>query len=444
MKRRLAPSPPGSPVTGHLHRLRTDVLGLLTDATRDHGDVVRFRVGPLVMHLVNHPDHVAHVMIRNRKNYDKASRSSDCLALICGESLLTANGETWKQRRRTIQPMFHRAAIAGFIDAIADCTRSMLDAWALKARAGEPVDVASEMMQLTFRVVGRCLFGADLEKESHAVEDAMHVMVLHTYRRWRSIFNSPSSWPTPANLRFRHALAEVDAIIARLIARHRESPPAVPTLLTMLMGSTDAESGASLDDDAIRNEAITFLLAGHETTANALAWTLYLLDRHPQWQEAIRGEFSQVCGDAAPLMEDLPRLSQALHVFEESARLYPPIWAMERHAIDEDEIAGFHIPKGSGVIISPYTLHRHPDFWERPDEFLPERFEKRDHPAYYPFGSGPRFCIGSEFALAEARVILPMILRRFDLQAVPGQSGKAEPAITLRLKDGFQVMLRER
>jgi len=442
--KRLAPSPPGSFFTGHLDRLRNDVLGLLMDATRDHGDVVRFRVGPLVMHLVNHPDHVAHVMIRNRKNYDKASRSSDCLALICGESLLTANGEVWKQRRRTIQPMFHRAAIAGFIDAIAECTQLMLDTWAVKARAGEPVDVASEMMKLTFRVVGRCLFGADLEKESKAVEHAMYVMVLHTYRRWRSILNAPSSWPTPANLRFRRALADVDEIIAGLVVWHRAQPPERPTLLTMLMDSRDAESGVALGDDAIRNEAITFLLAGHETTANGLGWALYLLERHPGWAEAIRGEFRASCGDAIPVMEDLPKLSRALHVFEESCRLYPPIWAMERHVIADDEIGGFHIPKGSGVIISPYTLHRHPAFWEKPEEFLPERFEKRDHEAYYPFGAGPRFCIGSEFALAEARVILPMILGRFDLQAVPGQSGEAEPAITLRLKDGFRVMLRER
>jgi len=440
----LAPSPPGSFLTGHLDRLRHDVLGLLKDATRDHGDVVRFRVGPLVMHLVNHPDHVSHVMIRNRKNYDKASRSSDCLSLICGESLLTANGDVWKQRRRTIQPMFHREAIAGFIDAIAACTESMLDAWALKARAGEPVDVASEMMLLTFRVVGRCLFGADLEKEGKSVEHAMHVMVLHTYRRWRSVLNAPSSWPTPANLRFRKALAEVDEIIAGLIARHRKSPPARPTLLTMLMDSRDAETGASLGDAEISNEAITFLLAGHETTANALGWSLYLLDRHRDSGTAIREEFEATCGDRLPVMADLPQLVKTLHVFEESCRLYPPIWAMERHVVADDEIAGFHIPKGSGVIISPYTLHRHSAFWEQPEEFMPERFVKRDHDAYYPFGAGPRFCIGSEFALAEARVILPMILRRFEMEALPGQSGEAEPAITLRLKEGFKVMLKER
>ncbi|MCW1914665.1 cytochrome P450 [Luteolibacter sp. GHJ8] len=444
MKRRIAPSPPGSPITGHLNRLRNDVLGLLTDATREHGDVIRFRVGPLVMHLVNHPDHVAQVMIRNRKNYDKASRSSDCLALICGESLLTANGDVWRQRRRIIQPMFHRAAVEGFVTSIATCTQEMLDAWSVKAKASEAVDLASEMMRLTFRVVGRCLFGVDLEKEAGAVEEAMHVMVMHTYRRWRSILNAPPSWPTPGNLRFRCAVAEVDEIIAGLIARQRVQPPATPNLLTMLTGSRDAESGLGLSDAEVRNEAITFLLAGHETTANGLAWALFLLDRHPEHAERVRTELDQACGGRLPEFADLPQLSHALHVFEESVRLYPPIWAMERHVIAEDEIGGYHIPKGSGVIISPYTLHRHPAFWEEPELFRPERFERRDHEAYYPFGAGPRFCIGSEFALAEARVILPMILRRFCFVAEPGQSGEPEPGITLRLKDGFRVRLEER
>ena len=443
MKRNLAPSPPGSWLTGHLQPIRNDVLGLLSRST-DFGDVVRFRVGPLTMHVVNHPDHVAHVLIRNRKNYDKASRSSESLGLICGESLLTSNGPAWQSRRRLIQPMFHREAVAGFIAVIAECTQSMLGEWDAKASAGEPVEVASEMMKLTFRVVGRCLFGTELEKEAHAVENAMHVLITHTYKRWRSILNAHPSWPTPANLRFRQALKEVDAIISHLIAGHREHPPAIPDLLTMLLDGENVETGQPLSDEAIRNESITFLLAGHETTANALAWTLKLLCDHPQWSAAIHDEFQQVCGDSMPVMGDLPKLPQALHVFEESIRLFPPIWAMERHAIGEDEIAGFHIPRNSGVIISPYLLHRHPGFWEAPEDFRPERFLKRDHPAYLPFGAGPRFCIGSEFALAEARVILPMILRRFRVTAVPGQTAEAEPAITLRLKNGFRVKLEKR
>lgn len=440
MMKRLAPSPRGSFPCGHLHRIRHDVLGLLEESTRDHGDVVRFKVGPLVFHLLNHPDHVAHVMIRHRKNYDKASRSSENIGLICGESLLTSNGPAWQLSRRTIQPMFHRKAVSGFVSTIAACTESMLEEW----REKKETDAASEMMKLTFRVVGRCLFGAELGREAETVETSMHQMVLHTYHRWQSLLPPPASWPTPANLRFRKSLAEVDGIISRLISTQRAAPPETPNLLSMLLHSEDTETGKSLNDQAVRNEAITFLLAGHETTANALAWTLHLLCEHPQWITRIRDEFAAVCGDRAPTMEDLPKLSDTLHVFEESIRLFPPIWAMERRAVSDDEIGGYHIPRNSGVILSPYTLHRHPQFWEAPETFRPERFEKRDHASYFPFGAGPRFCIGSEFAFAEARVILPMILRAFDLEAVPGQAIEPEPSITLRMKNGIRVKLSPR
>lgn len=438
--KRIAPSPPGNLITGHLGRIRHDVLNLLLESSRQYGDIVRFKVGPLTFHLLNHPDHVVHVMIRNRRNYDKATRSSENIGLICGESLLTSNGPAWQLSRRTIQPMFHRQAVAGFVSTIADCTQSMLARW---PNNGE-IDIASEMMKLTFRVVGYCLFGTDLKQEAESVENAMHTMMLHTYRRWKSLLPLPPSWPTPANLRFRSSLAEVDSIISQLIVSQRAAPPETPNLLTMLLNGEDPETGNPLSDLAIRNEAITFLLAGHETTANALAWTLYLLSQHPEWIEKIRQEFQEVCGDRNPTMEDLAKLTQTLHVFEEGMRLYPPIWAMERRAIADDEINGYHIPANSGVILSPFTLHRHPSFWENPEMFLPERFETRDHVSYFPFGSGPRFCIGSEFALAEARVILPMILSAFDLEAVPNQTIEEEPSITLRMKHGFRVKLTRR
>lgn len=441
---RLAPSPPANFLTGHLNGLRKDVLGLMMAGTRQCGDVVRFRVGPLTMHLVNHPDHVSHVLSKNRENYDKQSRSSAALRLICGESLLTANGASWKRRRRIIQPMFHREAIEGFLKTIAACTDSMLDEWTAKSGKGEPVEVASEMMKLTFRVVGRCLFGTELEREAKTVEDAMHTLVSYTYRRWQNIINPPASWPTASNRCFNKALAEVDAIVAKLICNHRKNPPQTPDLLTMLLDGKDAESGESLSDSDVRNEAIAFLLAGHETTANSLAWSLHLLSGHPETAAEVATEYDQIFGDKIPSMELLPKLEKARHVFDESNRLFPPIWAMERRAIAQDEIGAFHIPKGSGVIISPYTLHRHPDFWESPEQFIPSRFTNRDNPAYLPFGGGQRFCIGKEFAVAEACIILPKILSRFKIQALPNQVIVPEPAITLRLKHGLKISLSPR
>ncbi len=435
----LAPSPSGSFFTGHFRQIRHDVLGLMLAGTRECGDVVRFRLGPLPMHLINHPDHIARVLIQNRENYDKDSRSSASLSLVCGESLLTANGPAWQWRRRLIQPMFHHAAVAGFVEAMTQCAASMLEEWSAKARLGQPIEVSSEMMRLTYRIVGRCLFGAELGSDVQAVETAMHTIVAHTYARWRRILNWPATWPVAENRRFQEALADVHRIIGRLISDHRAHPPATPNLLTMLIGGTDGETSSPLTEEQIRHEAITFLLAGHETTANALSWTLHLLTEHPEHVAAIRCETP-----AHPLtLADLPKLPHTLHVFEESIRLYPPIWAMERHAIAADTIAGYDIPANSSVIISPYTLHRHPAFWEKPEAFLPERFEQRDHPAFIPFGAGPRFCIGNEFALSEARVILPMILSRFQIEAIEGQTIVPEPAITLRLKNGLFLKLRE-
>lgn len=436
----LAPSPRGSLLTGHFREIRRDVLGLMLTGARDCGDIVRFRLGPLTMHLVNHPDPIAHVLIKNRENYDKDSRSSASLSLVCGESLLTANGPAWQWRRRLIQPMFHHAAVAGFIDSMVSCTETMLDDWSEKCRRGETIEAASEMMRLTYRVIGRCLFGANLEAETLAVEEAMHTIVTYTYARWRRILNWPTSWPVEENRQFQNALKSVNAIIGRLIASHIFHPPETPNLLSMLIGGTDGETGAPLTEEQVRHEAITFLLAGHETTANALSWTLHLLTQHPAEAEKIREETPST----TLTMSDLPKLTSTLHVFEESIRLYPPIWAMERHAIAADTIGGYQIPANSSVIISPYTLHRHPIFWEEPEEFRPSRFEKRDPPAYIPFGAGPRFCIGNEFALSEARVILSMILRKFHITAEPGQTIVPEPAITLRLKNGLRLQLRHR
>ena len=442
--KKLAPSPPADFFTGHLSGLRKDVLGLMLSGTRDHGDIVRYRIGPLTIHLVNHPDHISHVLVKNRRNYDKQSRSSAALRLICGESLLTANGHSWKKRRRIIQPMFHQEAIEGFLKTISACTDTMLDDWSQKAARGQPVEVASEMMKLTFRIVGLCLFGTELAREAETVEDAMHTLVSHTYSQYQSILSPPAFLPTPANRRFKKALAEVDEIVANLITSHRANPPAVPDLLTMLLGGKDAETQQPLSDHDVRNEAIAFLLAGHETTANSLAWSLHLLSTHPGTAEQVATEFTQTCGTRQPTMADLPNLKKALQVFEESNRLYPPIWAMERRAIAADEIGGYHIPAGSGVIISPYTLHRHPHFWENPETFDPTRFGTHDHPAYLPFGAGQRFCIGKEFALAEARIILPRILQRFKIHPLPNQPATPEPAITLRIKNGLKLHLTPR
>lgn len=447
MSGKTAPGPRGWPLSGHLYAFRRDVLGLLHGSRERCGDVVRFRLGPGVLHLVAHPREIRQVLVEREERYDKETRSAAKIRGLAGGGLLTTNGPRWKRQRRLIQPGFRPTAIAGFVPAIVAETDGMLAGWEEKARRGAPFDVASEMMRLTYAVAGRTLFGADLRQGSTEVEAAMEILLGHTYRRLERIVDLPLVLPTPANLRFRRALASVDRVVYGILAgRHRQiaagfSPP--PDLLTTLIAERD-EGGKGMDDRELRDEAVTLLLAGHETTANALTWALYLLALHPEAEERLRAEVDAVLGAQAPAAEDLPRLELTHRVVREALRLYPPIWAMERHAREEDEIGGYRIPAHSTVVISPWVTHRHPDFWpdpERfdPDRFAPEREAERPALAWLPFGAGPRYCVGAPFATTEMLVVLARAAQRFRLRLVPGQAVEPLPGITLRARHGVRV-----
>jgi cytochrome P450 len=236
-------------------------------------------------------------------------------------------------------------------------------------------------------------------------------------------------------------LQAVDQIVYRIIAEHRADSGANSNLLSILLQARDEQTGEGLSDSELRNETITFLLAGHETSANALAWTFYLLSQNPDVERQLRAELSSVLGRRSPTVEDLPHLTFTTMVIQEAMRLYPPIWAIERRAISDDVIKGFHIPAGSSVVISPYVLHRHEEFWPDAGRFDPMRFASRPR-AYIPFGSGPRFCIGNEFAMMEARLIVPMVLQACHLELVEGLAVEPQPSITLRPKHGLRMKVR--
>lgn len=426
---RIAPGPPGLPILGNLSAFRRDVLGLMTESRVRYGDVVRFRLGPLVIHLVSHPDEIRQVFQERAANYDKETRSSSKIRAMTGLGLLTANGETWRRQRRLVQAGFLPATVEGFIPQMTAATESMLERWS--RYAGRPLDVASEMMRLTYTIVGRTLFSADVTEDADEVEQAMEVLLAHTYRRLERVIDPPLSFPTPGNLRFKAALATVDRVVNRIISERRKSGIGRSDLLDTLLRERDESTGERMDDRELRNEVITLLLAGHETTANALAWTLYLLARHPETQERVHEE--TLAGEPGPFIS---------RVFRESMRLFPPIWAMERRAIAEDELGGFRIPAGSTVVVSPWVTHRHPDFWEEPERFDPGRFASgRPQPAYIPFGTGPRFCVGSHFAMTEAQVILARVVREWRLRLAPGPAVVPQPGITLRARDGVPVLL---
>jgi cytochrome P450 len=441
-----APGPRGLPLVGNLFPFWRDVLGLLMDSRQRYGDVVRFRLGPMVIHLVCHPEHIRQVLVTHQHHYNKATRSSARIRGICGESLLTGNDEFWKRQRRLIQPVFQHHHLAAYHDVMTRATADLLARWRTLAATAQPVDVAAEMMRLTFTIVGRALFGADVAGDVEEVKKAATVVMAHTYRRLEHLVVFPLWVPTPGNLRFRRALATLDRIVFRIIRERREAESEKTDVLSRLLRQRDDETAQMMTSQQLRNETITLLLAGHETTANALTWTWQLLGQYPEAAARLRTELHEVLAGRLPSFEDLPRLRYLTMVIQEAMRLYPPIWIMERHVLVEDVIGGFHIPRGTTVGLSPFVTHRHPDFWDKPASFNPERFTpeavaRRPHLAYFPFGAGQRLCIGNHFAVMEAQIILAMIVQKFRLDPVPGFVTRPQPGITLRSKHGLPMIL---
>ncbi|HKI05506.1 MAG TPA: cytochrome P450 [Thermoanaerobaculia bacterium] len=446
-----APGPRGLPLIGNVIPFRRDVLRLLLESRERFGDVVRFRLGPMVVHLVAHPDLIRQVLQEREEHYDKETRSSSKIRGMTGLGLLTASGELWRRQRRLVQPSFQPAAVAGFVGRMTEAAEAMLERWERHAPPGNrPLDIASEMMRLTYAIVGGTLFSADVSGDAARAEEAMAVLLAHTYRRLQYLVDPPQWLPTPGNRRFRKARLTVDRVVYRILAERRgraaagEEEPG--DLVSRLLRERYEPTGQGMTDEQLRNETLTLLLAGHETTANALTWTLYLLARHPEVLERVRDEAAAVFGGRSPEAADLCSLVFTERVLRESMRLYPPIWAMERRAVRDDELGGHPIPSGSTVVVSPWVTHRHPGFWEEPGRFDPERFtaersDGRPALAYFPFGAGPRFCVGSHFAMTEALVITALVARRWRLRLVPNRPVVPMPGITLRARDGVWVML---
>jgi enediyne biosynthesis protein E7 len=440
--KQIAPGPRGHFLLGNLREFRSDVLKLVTESAAVYGDIVRCRLGPQIVHLLNHPDHIEQVLQKRAANYNKDTRSSAYIKSVTGDSLLTCNGEFWKRQRRMDQPAFHHRQIAGFAEKMTASATKMLTEWENTNKDGKILDISSEMARLTYSIVGQTLFSFDTGKDAETVEKAMRVILPHVFSRLGQLINWPIWFPTPSNRRFHRSLAEVDEVVYRIIDQHRrtqENGEPDTDLLAMLLRVRDGETGTGLDDSQLRNETITFLLAGHETTANALTWIFYLISQNPEVERQLLAEITQVLGDRIPTLQDIPKLTYTKTVIQETMRLYPPIWIIERRVIEEDVIGGFTLPAGSSVVISPYALHRHPAFWDRPEVFDPSRFQHSPPAAYIPFGAGPRFCIGNEFSMLEAHLITTMVMQKFQLRLVPGQTIQPLPDITLRSKYGMMM-----
>lgn len=433
------PSPLAAPVL--FRRLVADRLGLLSKAAEEYGDAVKMTIGPKSIYLFNHPDHAKHVLADNSGNYHKGIGLSEARRVI-GDGLLTSEGELWKRQRRTIQPLFQNKRIAQQDTVIGEEAGRLVER--LRAHVGGgPVDVAREMTGLALGVLGRTLLDADLGAHAsigHSFEgvqdQAMFEMV--------TLGMVPLWLPLPLHLRFRRSRRALYRAVDLLVAERLSRPTDGGDLLSMLVSSVKEEADPHAARRRLRSELVTVLLAGHETTASTLSWAFHLLDRHPEVWERLHDEVVSVLGDRPPTYEDLQRLTYTTMILHEVMRLYPPVWALTRVARQDDEVGGYRVPAGADVLISTYTLHRHPEYWEEPGRFDPGRFDPelpsvRPRYAYIPFGAGPRFCVGNHLGMMEATFVLAMVARELKLTGLPGFRAVPEAMLSLRVRGGLPM-----
>ena len=450
VQRSIAPGPFGHPLLGSTPALRRAPLPTLVESWRQYGDVVRFRLGgPFVGHLLVHPDAVKIVLQDNQTNYGKVPWYNDKFKSLIGEGLFTSEGGLWLRQRRLAQPAFHRQRLAGLGAIMTDAATELLEHWEPLLDGGRHVDVRAEMMRLAMSVVARALLGGDVSNEAETIGHAIDTAIDYTFERIQSYFDLPGRFPLPSTRRFERARSELDAIVYRIIAERRRSSEDRGDLLSMLLAARDADTGEGMSDTQVHDEVMTIFLAGHETTAVALTWAWYLLSRHPHVAERLRTELDVVLAGRLPTVEDLARLPYTEMVVQETLRLFPPAWLMTRMGREDDEIMGYHIPARTPIYLCQYITHRHPDFWDNPEGVDPERFSPersvgRHRWAYFPFGGGPRQCIGSAFALMEAQLALATIAQHCRLDLVPGQRIVLDPKITLRPRYGLLMTLHRR
>lgn len=442
----MPPGPPGHLLLGSLREVQREPLGTLLDGYRRYGDIVRYRFAFTRAYLLTHPDHIQHVLHDNHRNYDKNNMDYAMLRRLLGNGLLTSEGTFWYRQRRLMAPMFHRERVARFGKLMTDATTAMLEGWRTRAEEAQPFDIAAEMTRLTLTIVAKALFSTNVSEDAESIGKGL-TLANRQMAEFRLLDLIPGV-PTLRKLRFNSAVRNLDQVVRKIVGARRSAEErdaqGGDDLLSMLLTARDKDTGERMDERQIRDEVITLLLAGHETTANALAWTWYLLSQNPEAEAKLHDELRRVLGGRTAAVEDLAQLNFTRMVIEESMRLYPPAWAISRNAIQDDEIGGYHVPARTTVVMSTFITQRHPMFWEEPDRFDPERFtpeRSRERPifAYFPFGGGPRICIGNNFAMLEAQLVLATVAQRYSLRLAPGHPVELEPLITLRPRHGIRV-----
>jgi cytochrome P450 len=446
------PTPPGHWFLGNLPDFRRDMLGFFTRCNRQYGDLVALRFGHRHVHLATHPDFVEQILVTEYRNFGK-SYVFELLRPVLGNGLVNSEGAFWLRQRRLMQPAFSRASVANYAPAILDSTRRMLDDW----RSGETRDLHREMNRLALAIVGKALMDVDLGNVGDEISQPLEESFHDFSHRFESLWHFPMWVPTPRNLRAKRNVRLLDTVVNRIIRQRRASGGDRGDLLSKLIAARDEEDQTGMTDRQLRDEVMTLFLAGHETTANALAWTWFLLAQNPEPDARLAAELNTVLGDREPTAADLPQLPYTEAVVKESMRLFPPVFAFSRRVLRDTVIGGFHIPARSAVIMSQWVIHRDPRWWPDADQFKPERWlsdlpltqeegrgegvssrtinssmYERSPYAYFPFGAGPRGCIGNQFAMLEATLAVASIAARFRFELIASEKVRPWPSVTLR------------
>jgi cytochrome P450 len=414
------------------------------------GDVVRYRIGTEVYHVLSGPEAIRYALNTHKDNFTKNTRSTKEIRLIVQNSILTNSNEAWYRSRRLMQPAFKKAAIQDYSPILFNTTDVMMQEWDSSIADNPVIDIHHAMTQLTYQIVLRSLMGSDIDSSDSDMEEALKEALVYVYKRIEALVRIPTFVPTPARKRFLQSIAIFDRVVERILKQRRQdSTTEYHDLLNVLLQASQEHQEDGFTDNELRNEILTLLLAGHETTANALSWCFYLLSRNPTIQNQLAESIQTVDTSHPDFANQSDQMEYVLQVFNETMRLYPPVWAFDRLIENDDEITGYRLKKHSELIICPYTLHRNPAYWNAPDVFNPDRFstlesKNREDYCFIPFGKGPRMCIGMNFAIHEALIILTKLIKRYRFNAIDQEPIEATPGVTLRPAKPILVKLTPR
>jgi cytochrome P450 len=439
---KIPPGPRGGFPLGHTFAYLRDQLGFLTRAVREYGDVVRLRLGNTTTYVLVNPEHIDYVLRSHADNFMKDKLTRWLIPLV-GEGLLTSEGSFWRRQRKLAQPAFQRKEIDRYAAVMVEHTERMLESW----RNGQVKDPHEDFMRLTLSIVAKTLFDAELGGDASVVGESLEVVM--------NYFMSPMRWfgirerlPLPSTRRYHRAIQRIDDIIYGIIRKRRESGQDPGDLLSRLLAAQD-ERGGGMTDRQLRDECVTLMLAGHETTALVMFYTFHLLAKSPEAETRLAAELRAVLGDRSPTAADVPSLRYTEWVVREAMRLYPPAWGIAREALADCEIGGYDVPKGTQIFMIQWLVHRDARWFDDPEAFRPERWDddlikRLPRCAYFPFGDGPRICVGNHFAMMEAVLILATIARKHRLTIEPGQTLELMPSVTLRPRHGLRMRIEAR